>query len=63
MAKSIARSVRRVRKDINIDPKLIKWVGGRIDEGVYWNFSHCVESLIKENMLMKDKMKEKVKKR
>jgi hypothetical protein len=41
---------RRVRKDVNLDPKVIKWVQAKMKDGTYWNFSHCVESLIKEKM-------------
>lgn len=47
------KKVRRVRKDINIDPEIIKWVDKQVQEGIYWNFSHCVESLIKEKMKKK----------
>jgi len=42
--------MKRTRKDINLDPKLINWVEKKIKEGIYWNFSHCVESLIKEKI-------------
>ncbi len=46
----MVETVKRIRKDMNIDPALIKWVNQKVEEGVYWNFSHCVEALIKEKI-------------
>ena len=46
----MTENIKRVRKDINVDPALITWVNQKVKEGVYWNFSHCVEALIKEKI-------------
>ena len=40
--------MKRIRKDITLDPKIINWIEKKIKGGTYWNFSHCIESLVKE---------------
>jgi len=45
-----AGKIKRIRKDVNLDPEIIKWVNDKIKQGVYWNFSHCIECLIKEKI-------------
>jgi len=39
---------KRIRKDITLDIEIYKWVEDKIEEGVFFNFSHACEFALRK---------------